>query len=139
MSSGPSGFNHNANAHHPSSLKTSFPEQPTGEGNVAYAEGDLRSALQPIPVNTARPQQDVGALVRELSTQMHVSGVEFFKYEKGSVFDPFGGSFNARRWFHKFSQLEYLGGPRKSGISFKNTSVHGFGSDTGESFECQLL
>lgn len=92
---------------------------------------DLSSTL-----TTSTPTEDVNRLARYLSTQSHAEGASgnLFDYEKGSVFDPFGDSFEAKLWVRKFASLEDWGTPRASGVSFKDMSVFGYGTDAGESY-----
>ncbi|WWC87080.1 uncharacterized protein L201_001966 [Kwoniella dendrophila CBS 6074] len=53
-----------------------------------------------------------------------------FDYEKDSDLDPFSKHFNSKRWMKGFmTALQSTGPMKKSGISFKNLAVHGFGSD----------
>ena len=56
-----------------------------------------------------------------------------FDYLPGSEYDPHSEKFNAAKWVKKISGLASAQGPsRRSGISYKNMSVHGYGSDAGE-------
>ncbi|WWD22190.1 hypothetical protein CI109_106681 [Kwoniella shandongensis] len=53
-----------------------------------------------------------------------------FHYEQGSDLDPFSESFDAKKWTRLLMTAVKEHGPvRRSGISFRNLGVHGFGSD----------
>ena len=58
-----------------------------------------------------------------------------FNYEKGSILDPFGEKFDARVWMSRFASLDDWSDVqgRKSGVSFKDMTVFGYGTDAGES------
>lgn len=94
-----------------------------------------------IPERTeSEVEQDITALARQLSRQVShntqataVSNV--FDYEQGSDLDPYSKTFNSRKWVKSLNQMAEMadGGPRTSGIAYKNMGVHGFGSDAGES------
>lgn len=73
-----------------------------------------------------------GAL-RRTTTGGSISGNPW-DYKEGSDMDPYSESFNARKWTRAVISQERGDDhiPRYAGISFKNMSVHGFGSDAGE-------
>jgi ATP-binding cassette subfamily G (WHITE) protein 2 (PDR) len=57
-----------------------------------------------------------------------------FDYEEGSDLDPFSNNFDAPKWTRQLASMREEGAPgRKAGLAYKNMSVHGFGSDAGES------
>jgi ATP-binding cassette subfamily G (WHITE) protein 2 (PDR) len=57
-----------------------------------------------------------------------------FEYEEGSDLDPFSDNFDAPKWTRQLAAMREEGAPgRKAGLAYKNMSVHGFGSDAGES------
>jgi ATP-binding cassette subfamily G (WHITE) protein 2 (PDR) len=86
---------------------------------------------------TPRPAEEVNQLARYLST--HSTSGNLFEYERDSVFDPFGDKFDPKLWVRKFASLEDWGQDRASGVSFKNLSVFGYGSDAGESYLAPTL
>ncbi|KAK8846877.1 hypothetical protein IAR55_005967 [Kwoniella newhampshirensis] len=58
------------------------------------------------------------------------SSEQLFSYEQGSELDPFSDKFDAKKWTRLLMRAAKEAGPqRKSGISFRNMGVHGFGSD----------
>ncbi|OCF76740.1 ATP-binding cassette, subfamily G (WHITE), member 2, PDR [Kwoniella mangroviensis CBS 8886] len=53
-----------------------------------------------------------------------------FEYREGSDLDPFSDKFDSKKWTRGFMRAkEASGTTRRSGISFKDMAVHGFGSD----------
>lgn len=57
-----------------------------------------------------------------------------FEYDEGSDLDPFSNNFNSRKWTKGLVAAHNESTPgRTSGISYRNMSVHGFGSDAGGS------
>jgi hypothetical protein len=87
-----------------------------------------------LPASSHAPSQEVTELARHLSTQSTVTGQgDIFKYETGSKLDPFGDTFDPRLWVSKFASLEDWGQGRMSGISFKDMTVFGHGTDAGKS------
>jgi hypothetical protein len=89
---------------------------------------------QDTPVPSPAPSDDIGRLARYLSSRDQHTG-DLFNYEKDSVFDPYGDKFDAKLWISKFAQLDDWASvqERKSGISFKDLTVFGYGTDAGES------
>jgi hypothetical protein len=87
----------------------------------------------PIPA----PSQEIIQLARQISSS--VDG-HIFNYEKGSILDPFHENFDSRLWISKFANLEdwALGSNRRSGVSFKDMSVFGYGTDAGKFPYCLL-
>lgn len=128
-----------------------YPNSPYNEKNDNYP---LESPSEAI----AHRSSEVGQLARQMSRQSQLSrtasrqqGVvpriskqlsrrdsvavpsdNLFEYEEGGELDPFSGNFNARKYTRSLAALSG-GADRKSGISYRNLSVHGFGSDAGES------
>jgi len=90
-------------------------------------------------VPSPAPSEEIGQLARYLSSQEHHTG-DLFDYEKDSVLDPFGNNFDARIWVSKFVKLEDWASvqDRKSGISFKDLTVFGYGTDAGESISAWI-
>lgn len=65
---------------------------------------------------------------------------KLFDYDQGGPLDPFSEKFDAKRWVNTLTHLSRNEGSnpaRTSGVSYRNMSVHGFGSDAGtfENFE----
>ncbi|ODN86312.1 ATP-binding cassette, subfamily G (WHITE), member 2, PDR [Cryptococcus wingfieldii CBS 7118] len=59
-----------------------------------------------------------------------------FDYEKGSDLDPFSDKFDAKKWTRMVFQASQGSQPtRQAGLSFKNMSVHGYGSDAGKYYQ----
>lgn len=85
----------------------------------------------------ATPTDEVGQLARYLSTQSQAGNL--FEYEKGSSLDPFGDRFDVKLWVRKFATLEDWGTARASGVSFKDMSVFGYGTDSGVSTSSRLF
>lgn len=92
-----------------------------------YVEDDDQTTV-PSPA----PSEEINSLARYLSTQQDTG--DLFNFEKDSVLDPYGGNFDARLWISKFANLDDWAGvqDRKSGISFKDLTVFGYGTDAGE-------
>lgn len=75
----------------------------------------------------------IGELARQMSRQYSRQPTNLFDYEEGSDLDPFSGNFDARKYTKTLAQMSSGAGYEKlSGVSYKNMSVHGFGSDAGE-------
>ena len=109
-------------------------ERPIGKSDQPYeehtnSEVDLTQAQV-----IQRRESRVGELARQLTRQStHVQG-NLFDYVEGSDTDPFSPNFDARKYTKALGQLSQGAGvERKSGISYRNMSVHGFGSDAGQS------
>jgi hypothetical protein len=95
-------------------------------------DNDLGDSDNETNVPSSAVSEDIGGLARYLSAQDNTNDNDFFNYEKGSPFDPFGDAFDAKLWVRKFASLEDLGQDRMSGVSFKNMTVFGYGTDAGE-------
>lgn len=84
--------------------------------------------------------EKVNQLARQLTNRSSLHGGgsggtndDIFAYEKGSDLDPFSETFDAKRWVKTLTGLNReRGSVRASGVSYRNMSVHGFGSDSGE-------
>lgn len=85
------------------------------------------------PVPSPAPSEEIGQLARHLSSQQSTG--EIFNYAKGSVLDPFGDKFDAKLWINKFANQDERANVqgRKSGISLKDLTVFGHGTDAGKS------
>lgn len=117
-------------AHYDGTASSAGTTQPTPAQLQAkqHNESDDDTATV-VPSHT--PTEDVGQLARYLSTQSTSTGGNLFEYEKDSVLDPFGDKFDSKLWVRKFASLEDWGQDRASGVSFKNLSVFGYGTDAG--------
>lgn len=82
------------------------------------------------PDGDVSPAAEVGHLARYLSAQSNHGNL--FDYESGSSLDPFSDKFDAKLWVKKFASLEDWGADRASGVSFKDMSVFGYGTDSGK-------
>ena len=78
------------------------------------------------------PSEEIFQLARQISSS---ADGHIFNYEKGSILDPFHENFDSRLWISKFANLEdwALASDRQSGISFKDMTVFGYGTDAGKS------
>ena len=84
-------------------------------------------------LNTAKdlsPEQSDRSLSR--ASTITLADTKLFEYEQGSDLDPFSSTFDARRWTKSLAKLGNEEAPtRIAGISYRNMSVHGYGSDAG--------
>jgi ATP-binding cassette subfamily G (WHITE) protein 2 (PDR) len=81
-----------------------------------------------------RRETGVAELARQLTRQStrHGTHENLFDYEEGSELDPFSEKFNARRYVKGLASINKgTGAERTSGISYRDMSVHGFGTDAG--------
>ena len=110
----------------PAQLQSTHPYPASNPSNQSTSD-DETFALSPAP------SEEITQLARHLSTQPDTG--DMFNYEKGSILDPFAEKFDARVWMSRFASLDDWSGVqgRKSGISFKNLTVFGYGTDAGES------
>lgn len=82
----------------------------------------------------AHREQGVTELARQLTRQSTRMPENPFNYQEGSDLDPFAANFDARKYTRALAKLSQGAGVgRLSGVSYKNLSVHGFGTDAGES------
>jgi len=107
--------------------------RPIGDVNHPYDE-QVNDDVDPTPAETVQQRESrVGDLARQLTRQSTHQQGNLFDYAEGSDSDPFSENFDARKYTKALGQLARGAGvERKSGISYKNLSVHGFGSDAGE-------
>jgi hypothetical protein len=100
--------------------------QPHSHSHSHFVEDDEETTV-PSP----SPSDEINSLARYLSAQQNTG--DLFNYEKESVLDPYGPKFDARLWISKFANLDdWASVPgRKSGISFKDLTVFGYGTDAG--------
>jgi ATP-binding cassette subfamily G (WHITE) protein 2 (PDR) len=121
-------------------------EQTTGAGiqrmpsrSQSQAHGAEYGESERAPPTTAEREAEVHELARVMSGRSAHTTDKLFEYEHGGPLDPFSEKFDAKRWvmaLTHLSQDEGTNPARTSGISYRNMSVHGFGSDAGESRIC---
>jgi ATP-binding cassette subfamily G (WHITE) protein 2 (PDR) len=89
------------------------------------------------PAETVQQRSEaIGELARQLSRHTTRGPENVFDYQEGSDLDPFSGNFDARKYTKALGQMSKgQGVERLSGVSYKDMSVHGFGSDAGKSRE----
>lgn len=103
--------------------------------DIVNAAADIELA-PPVERTSEERDEDARQLARQL-TRASTRGprANIFECEPGSDLDPNSDKFNARKWVKGLAEAGRESGPgRTSGIAYKNMSVHGFGSDAGESF-----
>ena len=82
-----------------------------------------------------RRESRVGELARQLTRQSTNQQGNLFDYVEGSDTDPFSPNFDARKYTKTLGKLaQGAGVDRQAGVSYRDMSVHGFGSDAGESW-----
>lgn len=110
---------------------------PTNEYDEFLARPEEPS--QTMDQTLASRNQQVSALARHMSRMSSsATAVNPFEYDKDSDFDPFSEKFDVRKWTRHVMHFQEGGETakgRRSGVSFRNLGVHGFGSDAGESFD----
>lgn len=75
----------------------------------------------------------IGELARQMSRQYSRRDENLFDYQEGSDLDPFSDVFDAKKYTRALGNMSRGAGyERLSGVSYKDLSVHGFGSDAGE-------
>jgi ATP-binding cassette, subfamily G (WHITE), member 2, PDR len=87
------------------------------------------------PMSPEQREAEVHHLARQMTTLSTRTAENLFDYEQGGPLDPFSDKFEAKRWVKALAQLSKSEGSapgRMSGISYRNMSVHGYGSDAGE-------
>ncbi|WRT64947.1 uncharacterized protein IL334_001887 [Kwoniella shivajii] len=138
-------------------IPTSYDRQSTVDGTslsrvTSYPHYTERHPNDDLPPVTEEHRvEHLGHLARQLSRQSqrshhrhehrvdHTNDIQEddaetsenpFEYEKDSNLDPFSSNFDAKKWTRGFVRSMQNSGPqRKSGISFRNLAVHGYGSD----------
>lgn len=81
----------------------------------------------------AHRSAEIGQLARQLTRQSTRTADNLFDYTEGSDLDPFSENFNAKKYVKSLGALSKSAGyERLSGVSYKNLSVHGYGSDAGK-------
>jgi ATP-binding cassette subfamily G (WHITE) protein 2 (PDR) len=88
-----------------------------------------RQSLTRQTTNGSQSQNILGRVLSRVSS--HTEGVNPVEYEPGSDMDPYSDNFNIRKWTRNAVKGSD-GTGRSSGLSFKNLSVFGYGSDAGE-------
>jgi ATP-binding cassette subfamily G (WHITE) protein 2 (PDR) len=121
-------------------------EQTTGAGiqrmpsrSQSQAHGAEHGEPERAPPTTAEREAEVHELARVMSGRSAHTTDKLFEYEHGGPLDPFSEKFDAKRWVMALTHLSHDEGTnpaRTSGISYRDMSVHGFGSDAGESRLC---
>jgi hypothetical protein len=79
-------------------------------------------------------KQEVIELARQVSRDSaSLAEDSIFSFAQGSDLDPLSETFNPKKWVQHFVQASEKAGTfgRELGVSFRNLSVHGFGSDSG--------
>jgi len=104
---------------------------PTNEYDEFLARPEEPS--QTMDQTLASRNQQVSALARHMSRMSSsATAVNPFEYDKDSDFDPFSEKFDVRKWTRHVMHFQEGGETakgRRSGVSFRNLGVHGFGSD----------
>lgn len=96
------------------------------------ANGDQSSTPMSMTDTLHSRTQNVTSLARQMSRMSERTMTNLFDYQEGSDLDPFSSSFDARKWTRGMVALQNVDTPaRQAGLSYKNMSVHGFGSDAG--------
>ena len=78
----------------------------------------------------------IGTIARQISNLGDDATIsnKLFNYEKESPLDPFGSNFDPKLWVRMMGHVSRESrGERLSGLSYRDLSVHGFGSDAGAS------
>ena len=99
--------------------------------------GHIIGKLTRQPTSQTNPTKELASETSDRSPSRAFSSTltdaKLFDYEPGSVLDPFSPTFDARRWTKSLAKLGNEETPsRIAGISYRNMSVHGYGSDAGE-------
>ena len=102
--------------------------------NVGNDEGDSadRTPTEDMGALQRHRSHHVGELARQFTRQsMNTGGIEnVFDYEEGSDLDPNSSNFDARKYTRALGDMiRGAGVERLAGISYRNLSVHGFGSE----------
>lgn len=102
---------------------------------ASSSNGDQASTPMSMTDTLHSRTQNVTSLARQMSRMSERPATNVFDYQEGSDMDPFSSSFDARKWTRGMVAMrdDDTTPPRQAGLSYKNMSVHGFGSDAGES------
>ena len=105
-------------------------------GNGQLPRLDEESLVTPIPTAAER-EATISALARQL-TQGTLTGqvVDVFAPTRSDDLDPSSTEFDPRKWVQGLSRMIHAGGTmgdRRLGLSFRDLSVYGYGSEAGES------
>lgn len=138
---------HQAGDYSPASTIAEHPQQPNpphspGKQNYTLNEKHTpsTSSSDVTPQDYPSSGNQIAHIARQLSRQSTRGGhgENIFGDDKDPALDPFSPHFNARRWVRGATRLAHESGPsRTSGLSYRNMSVHGFGSESGEF--CSIL
>ena len=105
-------------------------------GNGELPRLDEETFVTPIPTAAER-EATISALARQL-TQGTLTGqvVDVFAPTRSDDLDPSSPEFDPRKWVQGLSRMihaEGTMGDRRLGLSFRDLSVYGYGSEAGES------
>jgi hypothetical protein len=105
-------------------------------GNGELRHIDEEEALTPIPTIVER-EATISALARQL-TQGTQTGhtVDVFAPTRSNDLDPSSPEFDPKKWVRGLSRMIQAEGTmadRRLGLSFRDLSVYGYGSEAGES------
>jgi len=122
-------------SHLPTIVQGSTQTYPPTDGALYPSEGsdnDQSSTPMSMTDTLHSRSQQITSLARNMSRRSEHGNL--FEYEEGSDLDPFSNKFDAPKWTRQLAAMREEGAPgRKAGLAYKNMSVHGFGSDAGES------
>lgn len=98
-------------------------DEPVGNDDIGLSRAET----------LAQRENGVAELARQFTRQSSRHADNVFDYQEGSDLDPFSENFNARKYTKELGRLaQGAGVNRLAGIAYKNMSVHGYGSDSGE-------
>ena len=108
-----------------------------GASSRPYPNTHLDDTLVEISPSHEQRTQAMRDLARQLSQSSMQQGDPIFSRDRGPDFDPFSPKFDARRWVRSLAELSRSGNPDlasgRAGVAFESLSVHGYGSNAGES------
>jgi len=115
------------------------------QSSSAARVADNRSAESSLttmrPSNSSERDADIVSIARQASNTGDTAALsdKLFKYEKNSPLDPFGAEFDPRLWVRMMSHVSRQTKPQRlSGMSYRDLSVHGFGSDAGQRYSSAI-
>lgn len=128
---------HSSHANEKSHLPTITQENSQNTDGTLYPSGGSDNDQSSTPMSMTDTlhsrTQHITSLARNMSRRSEQQG-NLFEYEEGSDLDPFSDKFDAPKWTRQLAAMRDDGAPgRQAGLAYKNMSVHGFGSDAGES------
>ena len=104
-----------------------------------HSAGSLETTMR--PTDYSDRDADIVSIARQASNTGEITALsdKLFKYEKNSPLDPFGVDFNPRLWVRMMSHVSRQSkAQRLSGMSYRDLSVHGFGSDAGQRYSSAI-